>query len=477
MKRLLALILAAFMLVLPLVSCSDAPDSGDDSDTGNTPADGTDTDTAAAPDEILEIPDEKFPDIEFTVLTNELSVWDYTHVDFDEPSDDPLDNSVYQRNVAVEELLGCSIAQYATNSSGSVLQTAVDAGDTEGFDVAILDLTACGTNVGSGRCYDLTAFQYLDLTKSWWDINSVEQLAIGGKNYMVGGDMFVSDDELLWLMFFTKDMVANLGLENPYELVENGQWTWDKMIEMIEKAAYDENANGVFDEADIYGLMMHDYHYSGMWVSAEQRIVRLDDEGMPYQTWGEESFVNVYEKIIELANMEGVRDISDQVLTTKMQAGETLFVGEVVGWVSGYRNNEYDFGLLPMPKYSADQDEYYTIACSQSDLLVIGNNQDDTYSTGIILEAMAAKGQEIITPMYYEKQLQSRHSRDEESSAMLDIIFKNKVYDIGAIFNWSDVAWQLMNPRSGANPATLYASHKKAFQKTMEKDLEKILNQ
>ncbi len=480
MKKLFALILAVLTLALPLISCGNTGSApGDDTGIHSGDTNGEDTGTSApeTEKEVLEIPDEKFTDIDFTILVNENYNWNFAAADFDEPSDEPLENALYQRNIAVEEMLGCTISQSVSTTYDSIatdFQTAVEAGDPDAFDAASLNLLHCGTNVGAGRCYDLSAFQYLDLSKSWWDINSVEQLAIGGKNYMVGGDILYSDKELLWLIFFTKQMITDLGLENPYELVANNQWTWDKMMEMIGKAAYDENANGVYDDADTYGLCTHDYHYPAMWVAAEQRLVRLDEDGMPYQTWGEESFVTAYEKIVELSTMEGVRDNSDAFIITKMKEGKTLFAGEVVGWISGYRDNEYDFGLLPVPKYSADQKEYYTLACQQADLLVVGNNQNDTYSTGIILEAMAAKGQEIMTPTYYEKQLQSRHSRDEESSAMLDIIFKNRVYDIGTMFNWGNISSSLM-ASGGGNPTALYAANEKAFRKTMEKSLEKIL--
>lgn len=481
MKKLISVLLLTAMLLTLFTSCADNADKDGEKDAENT---GNSSDTAQKEDETsdnktetLDIPNEKFTDIDFTILVNENYSWNYAAADFDEPSDDPLANALYERNLAVEELLGCTISQSVSTTYDSIatdFSTSVDAGDDTAFDVAALNLLHCGTNVGAGRCYDLSTFQYLDLSKSWWDQASVEQLAIGGKNYMVGGEALYSDKELLWLIFFTKKLVTDNGLEDPYKLVANNEWTWDKMEEMISVVAVDENYNGVWDDPDIFGLCTHDYHYAAMWVSAGQRLVRLDDDGVPYQTWGEESFFDAYEKIVEMTTMDGVKDDSDSFIITKMKEGKTLFAGEVVGWVSGYRDNDYDFGLLPVPKYSKDQDSYYTLVCQQADLLVVGNNQTDTYSTGIILEALAAKGKEILLPAYYEKQLQSRYARDEESSAMLDIIFNNRVYDIGTMFNWANISTQLM-VHGGGNPSSLYASNEKAFRKAMEKSFEKIL--
>ncbi len=476
MKRTVASLLIAVMMLTAFVACSDPKDENTPADTNGPAGSGTvDSDTEKA-EEVLEIPNEKFSDEEFVILVNKNYNWNFSQADFDEPSDNALENALYLRNREVEDMLGCTISERLADTYDSIagdFQLAVESADTEAFDVAFMNLLHCGTQVGAGNCYDLAEFQYIDLDKSWWDQSSVEQLAIGGRNYMVGGEVLYSDKELLWLIFFTKELISANGLEDPYKLVENNEWTWDKMNEMMAVAAYDENANGTWDEGDIWGLCTHDYHYAAMWVTAEQRLVRLDENGTPYATWGTDQFVTVYDDILEMLTQDCVKDDSDVFIISAMKNGKTLFAGEVVGWVSGYRENEKDFGLLPMPKYSKDQDEYYTLACQQADLLVVGNNQDDTYFTGIVLEAMAAKGQEILLPTYYDNQLQSRHSRDEESAAMLDIIFKNRVYDIGTMFNWGNISTQLMFDTG--NPAALWASNRKAFNKAMEKSLEKIL--
>ena len=58
----------------------------------------------------------------------------------------------------------------------------------------------------------------------------------------------------------------------------------------------------------------------------------------------------------------------------------------------------------------------------------------DPTRSGIVLEYLAAKGQEIVRPAYYDIALNGKSVRDEESSAMLDIIFASRVYDIGAYY-------------------------------------------
>ena len=48
-----------------------------------------------------------------------------------------------------------------------------------------------------------------------------------------------------------------------------------------------------------------------------------------------------------------------------------------------------------------------------------------------MLELLAAESLDKVTPAYYDKTLIGKYFRDDESAAMLDIIFSNRVYDLG----------------------------------------------
>ena len=51
--------------------------------------------------------------------------------------------------------------------------------------------------------------------------------------------------------------------------------------------------------------------------------------------------------------------------------------------------------------------------------------------TGASLEALNCESANYVVPAYYEIALKTKYSRDEESAAMLDLIFKNRVVDLG----------------------------------------------
>ena len=45
----------------------------------------------------------------------------------------------------------------------------------------------------------------------------------------------------------------------------------------------------------------------------------------------------------------------------------------------------------------------------------------------------------MLTPAYYDVAITTKSARDTESVAMLDIIFANRVFDLGQIYNWGDM--------------------------------------
>ena len=50
---------------------------------------------------------------------------------------------------------------------------------------------------------------------------------------------------------------------------------------------------------------------------------------------------------------------------------------------------------------------------------------------------MAYYSVDTLTRAYYDTALNDRYIRDQDSSEMLDIIFGNRIYDLGAVFNFN----------------------------------------
>ncbi|MCD8003083.1 MAG: hypothetical protein LUG88_04130 [Clostridia bacterium] len=480
MKKFLSLLLTFLLIVIPLMSCetnADSKDGESDNNTGDTTAVGdTTADTMSAEEtssEALEIPNVSYEDEDFVVLCHTNLSYSSGMVDFDEPSDDLREQAFYERSLALYDLLGVNITQVQDDIGSDVYElfkTDVSSGlDT--YDLVFNNLLYSCKAVSAGYCDNIDDYEYIDLSKSWWNEDCTEQLSIGGNHYMVSGDIALSDKDCMWVMYFLKDVLEESGIdEDLYELVYNGEWTFDKMYTLAKAAVRDVNGSGDLDDGDIYGFVTHIENYVAGWLSAGLKLATLDDNGIPYASWGTNEFVEVYENIQEfMTNSDVVSpDSADFALQAMMQK-ETLFCAEVIGHTQNYRSSDYDFGILPYPKYSEDVDQYYSYVVLWSCVMTIPVTTGDTDMTGIVAEAMAYYGQEIITPAYYEVQLQSRFSRDPLDAEMLDIIFTHRAYDLGVYFDWGGAYSSLLS--SSAAPATLYASLQKSISKAIEKSL------
>lgn len=484
MKKIICALLALLMVLVPvaLASCSNQADETSDTTAANA---NTGDDTAAADtsadntvEETLDIPTGlDYDGAEFVILTNYDLDYNYGTMDFDEPQDDTVDQAYYLRNLAVEELLNITITEVQDDLGSDIytlMKTDADS-NTADYDIIFNNMGSTCTAVGAGYALNVDETFYIDLDKSWWNADATEQLALMGGHYMVAGDIATNDKDCIWVMYFMKDILNSNSkiTTTPYDEVYAGTWTWDVMFAMADECDQDVNANGERDSGDIYGLCTHSENYAASWESAGLKLITLDSSGYPQVSWGTDEFVEVYEDIAALmGNTEVVSPDDVAFITTSIERCQTLFGTEVIAFAEEYRNCDYEFGIVPYPKYSEEVDRYYSYIAYNASVMMIEYVHPDAEWVGIVSEALAYYGQQILTPAYYEIQLQGRYSRDEESQGMLDIIFEYRCYDLGVFFDWGGAKTSLST--SGANASTLYASLNKAITKAIEKSLTKL---
>ena len=93
-----------------------------------------------------------------------------------------------------------------------------------------------------------------------------------------------------------------------------------------------------------------------------------------------------------------------------------------------------DFGILPMPKLN-EQQPHHISEGAYPHVMTIPATTSDLERTGIILEALCAESRITTLSTYLDTMLVNQVlSRDEESGEMLDIIFSNRLYDMGKLF-------------------------------------------
>ena len=101
----------------------------------------------------------------------------------------------------------------------------------------------------------------------------------------------------------------------------------------------------------------------------------------------------------------------------------------------------------------------------------------DLERTGIITEALCAESLYTLTPAYYDITLKTKAARDEESSAMLDIIFANRVFEMGNFWAWGGI-FDIPGAQSYAGKTDIVSAVEKkvpAAEKAMQKTIDAVL--
>jgi hypothetical protein len=327
------------------------------------------------------------------------------------------------------------------------LSRVVNAGEIT-YDAVLMQNISVSGIVTQGLLTNITNLSHIDLSKPWWD-PAVNSMSVDNKNYLLGGDMLITDNNETQAVLFNKKLMSDNGLEFPYELAKEGKWTMDVMYEMMKGVAEDLNGDGKMTaEDDLWGFVGYNDALHALLIGGGGTLGLKDSGDLPYISFNEPRNLLVIDKIMDIMyDKKNVMNVQQgypasewtTLYLNTFQENRTLFQWMKMWAVVSYRSMEDPFGILPMPKYDEFQDNYYSVVSSYTGaLLGVPQSADNLDRASMILEAMAAESGGL-QYAYYEITLQRKNARDEESREMLDIIFNSRVYDIGACYNFGDI--------------------------------------
>lgn len=432
--RLISLILAAASAAL-LVSCGGTPPAGSDEAT----ASGTDTAITEA-DVTNELTDDlpplDFEGHEFLVYSRYAPLYFLGPLDVEAENGEVVNDAIFRRNRTVEERLNIVFTEltYTNNDQPRTLLLAAD--DT--YDM----MQAKGLNAfnyaAEGLLREWKELDYIDLDKPWWDMSITDALYIKNKLYFAVGAYNLSSYEFTHMLLFNKNLAENLNLGDLYAIVNDGSWTFDKFHSLALQAVADLDGDGRFTDADQYGLVSQPKQVLPcFWIAANVLSIDRDADGtLTFAAKENPKFAEVYQRIFEVTRGDNIfyemsislDDVNE--ISKLFVAGQSLFHDVDCNRVPALRSMDTDFGILPFPKYTEAQDRYYTRieGCEMPIIPLAVGNLD---RTGAILEAMSSTSYTTVVPAYYEVALKGKYTRDETSVEMLNIIFGNRVYDLG----------------------------------------------
>ena len=394
----------------------------------------------------------------------------------EEENSDLMNDTTYRRNKLIEERFGITLniekTGAAATGSGQAeavarFRSLIEAGDATYHAFTHVQHSGMPQMTLERFFVDWNTIPYINLEEPWWYQNITNDLCFGDKVYVMTGD-YVNYIGSVDCLVFNKDIFDDLGLEYPYQAVLDGTWTFDMFTELLEKGAKDLDGDGIMNkENDQWGFVGWVYEIApALLVSSGYSPLDKDADNMPVLNQDVESAHDIYQKIVDIFadGQKAFAEASDYNLQVKtFTEGRAMFKDIFLSEITGYKEVEFDFGVVPYPKWD-ENSPYMNRSSNMSPLTYIPVTNPNLELTGAVLEELAYQGYYNLTPTYFDTVLTVKSTRDVESEAMLPIIKDNArfLYDgyapniIGAVQNKSN------------NYASSYASSLPSYQTNLE---------
>lgn len=509
-KRMLSVLLAALLVAsATLVSCSTDDDTNEDKTQG-----GNDTKTADATDTTTEetdradVKDSVPEDLKFngetlqvimrgdpTDSSNTMTRYELIGTDGE---GDVVSEAVWQRNLTVEERLNLSfnVTGYAGGWSevGEKIK-AVCMADSNEFDY--INSTS-NTTVAAGLhpyLRDLSQLPYVDYDEVWWWSDAIEALQLDNNHVnFILGDSLIYCYTQTGVFYFNKTLYENV-YGNPdemYQIVMDGNWTIDKLMELTEAAYVDANGDGIENYGDQFGAVKT----SGMGEEAPHFVQGFainmythDEDGRLIINMDQDRASSAFEKLYKFWNdtigvFQSDGGIDDATGKYFSEGNILFYPGRFSRVLSAdFRNMDDPYGILPYPKLDDTQDAYSSLIHDSSTSICIPRSlsEDRFEIVGAWLECLTAESWRSVMPEFLEVALKSKYSRDSQSSQVIDIVVasvtKNSLLEYTGKTN--DLVWgSIINPARNAAEkisdsfASAYASLSPNAQKVWDENAE-----
>lgn len=381
MKKCISLSLALILAALSLLSCSD--NGGEEtksasSETVQQSASNTESESETEAEKtVTDTVREKYSSYsydgyEYKVLApgpnahfayNEVGT-DVNEVWVEESDGTPLNDAIFARNLATEDLLGIKVTPIFADNDEIIrnqVQTEVTAGTTD-YDTVLNRMDYIGPQAESGLYLNL--MDHLDTSNPWWDKNIVETFTMfNSKLYWITGDINVFDDFAVEVLFTNKSILEQNGFELPYKDVLEGKWTIDRMYQIAKACEKDLDGDGKMTVGkDVIGHIEGNDHIKHWIYAMGEKSCDIDKDG------------NLEVNILTESHISAIDTLFSYMVEKQMTytgawqdflKGGIVFCGAMLGPINSLREMEDDFGVIPWRKRTKLRSD--TATTSQTD--------------------------------------------------------------------------------------------------------------
>ncbi|MCQ2432888.1 MAG: hypothetical protein MJ175_09840 [Clostridia bacterium] len=455
LTRLTAGLFALLIVSGAVVSCGDE---------AKTPAETTPVGTKA-----VETEETEAPAVQRTLYSEQLEAQDFGGAEYRLYADNSLvgmelpttiniaieetgevvNDTLFARDRWIEETFNVDMVDTIGPgySDKSKLSKSIMAGD-DVYDLLIVDASTDGAYYYSsaGLSYPLNAVKTLNLDKPYWMPEVNEKLKVAGDLYLSASPISPRYYGSVYVIQFNRDLARALDIGDLYEDVQNGKWTFDRMMECARLAERDLDGDGKMTVDDQYGLVYEVLTPEALILGTDMHVIE-NQGGTLKVMLNDPKMVDLFQKMTNffLEPCVGIVDNGGPFLLdeTILHNGNYLFRNPCTFDLAAYRDLTYDYGILPMPKLDESQKNYvgysqpWATACP---VIPISVNPANLDRIGVITDAMCAYGYDYVKPAVFDNVIQLKGARDEKSAEIIDQMFENVTFEYMSIADFGGIA-------------------------------------
>lgn len=450
MTRILSgIILVA--ITFTFCACSSDSDGSKNNETSNIVETTVSDQKAPAISELYREREDNLPELNFggeTIRFLTLKNRDMTgevyndEIWVEELTSDPLKDSIYNRNMYVMERFNCKIVDELASAStvSSTIEKHFNA-DDDVYQIIGYEAAESLAKSLDGYFCDLNNLDtdYIEFDAPWWSGQFFESIAADDRVYVLAGSLSLSMIRSIHATFFNKRIAEDEGVEDLYNVVNEGRWTIDYQTELVSNMYRDLDGSTTKNIGDRFGYATSFYWaVDSYWSAFNLTILSFDDDGRFEFSLNEEKAYDGFQKIYNLSYGDGAHgeNIDDSDVERMFASGETFMITQKLACAETvtFRNMQDDYGIIPMPKFDKKQEEYYSMPYEIFQTYMIPKTCRNTGMASAILEALSAETWRKIIPTYSEIVLKGKYLSDPQSRKMFDMIINNTKIDAGLMY-------------------------------------------
>ena len=449
-KRIIALICALLMLIPMVVSCANTNDpevSGDGEKTQGPGGDSANTTVSATEEVTTGYVAPELKDMNGYVYRNLVamnSMWYPVFFSENGENGTLLNDALYRREAFLEENYNCQVEFILDSNAHNTLSNHIGTGTDlcEAIYLSGINTIAAAKN---GYVLDINTLEGLELDKPWWDQRIQKEYLIGKRLFTLEGDISMLDDLRSLCVVFNKNLYADYKYTDTYgslyDLVDNGEWTLETMLKMIDGLTTDPTS-----ETGQWGMLSETEAPYYFFLGRGEKTL-TNEGGELIVNIGKESVATTIQYTMELVKNPNVMIVNNGVwfggnnvwgnANATFASGNVLFRSNALSSVNAYLDMEDDYGILPIPNKGGSTEYYCYVAGGTHHPLSFPSNLKDVENAMIMTEATAYfsrftlnESNVSLRDAFYYQLADYRLARSHEDTRMLDIFFDSKTFDI-----------------------------------------------